>query len=181
MTPLIEKTWEIINIASKYICEADKDIKADDTKKEIYATQFRSLYELVSKYMKETNTPLDRHKVAAIIMISTIKAEVLSTSNNEDIFIGNYVLAAEVGLSYMLSELNEALEDKELPAIDKFFFPEAISCETKYIHIFYRNLYFADNGQGWGLNPLDLAERLFLLEYLTLDKNGIAPNLLKTY
>ena len=131
--------------------------------------------------MKDSSKPLDRHKIAAILIISTIRTDVLkSTKKNEnDIFIGNYILATEVGLSYMLQILNEELEKRELPPIEKYYFPEAFSCKTDYSKIFYRNLYFSNENADWGLNPLDIAERLFLLEYITLLKNEIDTSILK--
>ena len=179
MKPLIEKTWELICLGAKYICEENKEIEMDIEKERVYNTEFRSIHECVLKDMRDVNNPLDRHKIAAIIMMATIKTDMLKSSCTEGIFIGNYILATEVGLSYMLSELNEVLIEKKLPTIESFFFPEAISCETSYNRIFYRNLYFANTCDEWGLNPLDIAERLFLLEYMTLEKNGISPKFLK--
>lgn len=42
-----------------------------------------------------------------------------------------------------------------------------------------RNLYYAKT--DYKLNPLDLADRLFLVEYIALMKEGIDPDTLKDY
>ena len=47
------------------------------------------------------------------------------------------------------------------------------------MEIMCRNLYYAKN--DYKLNPLDLADRLFLVEYIALTKEGIAPDILKDY
>lgn len=57
--------------------------------------------------------------------------------------------------------------------------PNAQSCGTPYMEIMCRNLYYAKN--DYKLNPLDLADRLFLVEYIALTKEGIAPDILKDY
>lgn len=45
--------------------------------------------------------------------------------------------------------------------------------------IMCRNLYYAKT--DFTLNPLDLADRLFLVEYIALTKDGINPDILKDY
>ena len=79
----------------------------------------------------------------------------------------------------MQSQLNKILVDKNLQPIKALWFPKAVSCKTPYFEIFCRNLYFSNNSDKWGLNPLDIAEKLFILEYVTLEKAGIDPQILK--
>mgnify|MGYP006868100695 FL=1 len=45
--------------------------------------------------------------------------------------------------------------------------------------IICRNLYYAKT--DYKLNPLDLADRLFLVEYFALSSEGIVPDILKDY
>lgn len=181
MTPLIEETWKLVVVGADLVRNSDSNVTADFSTESIYKTEFKELYNKVGNYMEDAQKPLDRHKIAAIVMIATIRASVLKSSEQENKFVGNYVLAEEVGLSYMLGMLNKRLKEKGKEELKEFYFPNALACETSYFRIFYRNLYFANESEDWGLNPLDIAERLFLLEYLTLEKNGIDPEILKEY
>lgn len=184
MKPLLEKTWETIYIGANIMCNEDKQIKFNAESKEKYMKTFEVLYEQIcNDYMEDNKMPLDRHKIAAIIIVSILKAEVLGTVelNEEKVFTGNYVLATEVSFSYMLGELNAKLKEENQKEIEDFVFPQAMSCKTDYFKIFYRNLFFANSNSEWGLNPLDIAERLFLVEYITLIEKKIDPNILKEY
>lgn len=184
MKPFIDEIWNTIEVGANLICTKDSDVCFDESKKKIFGESCEIMYHELLEYMEDKEKPLDRHKIAAIIMISAIRAEVLQGKRKNDIFVANYVLAAEVGFSYMREALNRELEKKSGTAIEpinNFFFPKANSCSTDYFRIFYRNLYFADTNKAWNLNPLDIAERLFLLEYMTLEHNGIDPNILKEY
>ena len=51
--------------------------------------------------------------------------------------------------------------------------PNAISCNTSFEDIMIRNLVYAEDNPKWGLNPLAIAENLFLLEYITIIQKGI--------
>lgn len=184
MDQLIDKIWDIVKIGAGNICAKDTDICFGESKKETFKNWVERLYDNLLEYMEDAEKPLDRHKMAAIFIVAVIKAEVLEGERREAVFVGNYILAAEVGFSYMRKVLNEKLEEKlgvETKNIERFYFPKANSCPTDYFRIFYRNLYFADTNEEWGLNPLDIAERLFLLEYLTLEHNDIEPSILKEY
>lgn len=184
MNNLIEKLWDIIYQGAQVYSYDKSHIKYNRESKSTFENVFVDLYEKIARdYMQEMEEPLDRHKVAAITMISVIKAKVLECNKIEedDVFLGNYILATDSGLTYMLGEMNKRLDEKKGKEVKGYVFPEAMACETIYYKIFYRNLYFADSNNEWGLNPLDIAERLFLLEYITLEKNGIDPSILKEY
>ena len=47
--------------------------------------------------------------------------------------------------------------------------PTDMACKTDYFDILTHNLYFSRN--DYMLNPLDLVDKLFLLEYLTFKNN----------
>ncbi len=80
----------------------------------------------------------------------------------------------------MVGKLNEKLSAKgSKKKIEQFIFPDAQSCKTSYIDIICRNLYYART--DFQMNPLDLADRLFLIEYIALLKEGINPDILKDY
>lgn len=184
MTPLINEVWEVVTVGANAMCAENAEIRFNISKKDMFEGLCKKIYSNLLQYMEDKDKPLDRHKMAAIFMISVIKAEVLDATKTQDVFVANYVLGAEVGFSYMRKALNERLEERlgdETKSIEKFFFPQANSCPTDYFRIFYRNLYYANTNNEWNLNPLDIAERLFLLEYLTLEHNGIQPSILKEY
>ncbi|MCR2048367.1 hypothetical protein NSB25_13820 [Acetatifactor muris] len=184
MTPLINEMWDIVKIGAETMCAEDSNILFEESKKQAFEASCRKIYDDLLEYMEDKEKPLDRHKMTAIFMISVIRAEVLEGAREDVVFVGNYVLAAEVGFSYLRKALNEKLGEKlkdKMKPIKEFYFPQANSCPTDYFRIFYRNLYFANTNPEWNLNPLDIAERLFLLEYLTLEHNGIQPNVLKEY
>lgn len=181
---LTSKIWGSIDKGAQIIESESKYIIYNKGSEKRYKQIFEDLYKYIAtQYMENPEEALDRHKVAAISMIAVIKADVVESNKQDDdeVFFGNYTLATDCGLRYMLSELNKRLEKEGEAPIQGYYFPTAMACETDYYRIFYRNLYFAYNNDEWGLNPLDIAERLFLLEYMTLEKNGIDPCILKEY
>lgn len=141
-----------------------------------YVEQYKYI---LNEYMKKKEDSLDRHKVAAIIILSVIEAGFLETKSSDPKFTGNYALAVDVALNYMLDEVNEILTQQGQKTLEGFLFPEATTCKTEYYKIFYRNLYYIDKNDKWKLNPLDIADRLFLIEYIMLLKRGIDPNIIK--
>lgn len=176
--------WFLVEEGIAIIKNSNDNIIYNNEKYNDFEKKFISLYEEISvSYMKHNGESLDRHKVAAILMISIIEAKVLSLKEEIKgyIFFGNYVLAVDTGLNYMLAELNKQLENKKIDLINNYFFPNAMACDTDYYRIFYRNLYYSDINEKWSLNPLDIADKLFLIEYLTLKENNIDPSFLKEY
>lgn len=170
--------WELVKVNANTLVAEDKNIKLTGTY-EIFSKQFDELYAFIKEtYMKTDTETLDRHKVASIIIISIIKSDVVKYENlcEEDIFLGNQMIALNIGLSFMLNQLNNIL-NKYNKKIDDYFFPEPFSCDTDYFDVMVRNLYFAT--YDYVLNPLELSEKLFLFEYITLQKNNIDLKLLK--
>lgn len=181
MTPLIDSIWEKLTASSVVYGEENPHFAFQDDKKELFAQKMKSNYRKVKdEYMTTSVENLDRHKVAAIIVISALEAEVIGYKDldNDYVFIGAELIALNVGLSYMIDRLNERLDERQVgKRIQRFVFPDAQSCSTPCAEIICRNLYYAK--RDYGLNPIDLAERFFLLEYITLMKEGIDPNILK--
>ncbi len=183
MTPLIENVWDLLNDEYNTYNRKNPNFKFDNTKKENFKQIFSEKYNIVkTKYMDVSVMDLDRHKVAALIIISLLEIDVISYEGlDEDcIFIGAELLSLKVGLAYMVEKLNEKLSLKGyIKKIEKINFPNAQSCDTSYMDIMCRNLYYAKT--DYKLNPLDLADRLFLVEYIALMKEGIDPDTLKDY
>ena len=83
-------------------------------------------------------------------------------------------------MSYMNDRLNELLKKKRIERrIPQYSLPLAISCETPYMEIICRLLYYNKNEEDMCFNVLELSDRYFLLEYINLIQNGIEPYLLK--
>ena len=182
LKPMIDKLWQLALDGARAMQIRDDNIKINESKSEFSST-FEVLYNTISnKYMQSPSEALDRHKIASIFMVSIIKSNMLEEKKKSNlIFLGNYILATDCGLLYMMFELNKRLLEKNKEVLNKYVFPSAMSCETDYYRIFYRNLFYSDNNSEWKLNPLDIAERLFLLEYITLEKNGINQNVLREF
>jgi hypothetical protein len=183
MKNLIEITWNLLKEPSKEIEKKYPGLLIDKDAKKLYAEYFEKYYNLIRhNYMKDRVENLDRHKVASIMIVSMIKAEVIKYNgelHEDEKFFGQYLIIATLGISYMQDKLNKLLINKGKEPISTLWLPTAISCDTLYFEILCRNLYFSNNNSEWGLNPLDLAEKLFIFEYVTLEKKKIDPSILK--
>lgn len=163
---LVSALWDLVKKGKEVLQFQAEDILFED-KRDIFNECFCRMYkEIQDKYMINTEA-LDRHKVAAIMMISIIKAKPLSVKDSSENFMGNYVLAADAGFNYMLDDLNRILEANSMSPIQEYAFPNVLACDTYYYKVFYRNLYYTES-QLLEYNPLELADKLFLIEYITL-------------
>ncbi len=175
---MANELWELVKRGKDAIILQAQDIMFED-KGVQFCEFFCNMYkEIQDAYMRKSEA-LDRHKVAAIMMISVIEIKPLSIQEQAREFMGNYVLAADAGFNYMLDELNRVLKDNGMECILRYFFPDALACDTYYYKIFYRNLYYTEKNESWSYNPLELADKLFLLEYITLKENNVDMTKLK--
>ena len=132
----------------------------------------RTFHELYSKTMKQNMAQdvifLDRHKVAAIIILSIIKSEILEYRDVTDnkVFLGNYHLALSTGLSYMQYELNQVLREKGESIIKKYDFPDVMHGKSSYKENLINMLYFSDKEEN--LSVLSLANIMFMIETYNL-------------
>ena len=184
MTETIKRTWKLLEDTVKQTNYKNPEIQLNNGSYDIYEQRFNYWYKNIKdKYMNNNVTYLDRHKVAAIVIISIIESHAIDCSkeiSSEKKFIGQYLTAASVGITYMQDRLNYLLIKKREKPIEKIWMPEIVfSCNVPYFDIFCRNLYYADDEKDWGLNPLDISKELFLLEYITVEKQGIDPRILK--
>lgn len=180
MRLIMEKLWNMFCQRFGEYQYNDSGMQLNANKKDIFEKAFQRNYKkFKNDYMYRDVEYLDRHKVAAIAIISFIESDaIICKGISEDcVFIGLEVISLEIGLSYLLSELNEKLKGKG--RIEKFSFPQAFSCSTNYIEIMARILYLSK--RDYQLNPLDLSERLFLLEYITLKDAKIDMSFLREY
>lgn len=139
--------------------------------------------DVAENYMQTHIDGLDRHKQVAILIISAIKADPVRVKvdlPDDRIFVWQTVVVA-CGLSYMLNQLNIVLRSRGYTgnAITEYSLPIAFSCDTDYLNILGRNILYIQKHDGWELNPVDLANTLFLLEYITLIKSNLDLTILK--
>lgn len=183
MTPLVENAWNSFHDEYFLYGKENSLLNFDESKKSEFKSIFEKKYSHIMKtYMDESVKSLDRHKVAALIIISLIDVSPISIDklSDEYIFIANELIALKVGLAYMLKKMNDILSEKgNSNKLEQFTFPMAQSCDTPYMDVMCRNLYYAK--RDYMLNPLDLADRLFLIEYISLLKSGVNPDILKNY
>ena len=183
MDKYIEEIWTSFKNEVEYYKKKDAKLKFNEDKKADFEKNLRKLYKDIKiKYMNKNVKALDRHKVAAVSIVSAINSDIISYEkvSTGKVFVGAEMIATEVALSWMLQKLNEKLKDVEhCKTIPIYFMPSAFACDTPYFDIFSRNLYFAK--EKYSLNPLDIAEKLFLLEYITLLKCEIEPEKLIEY
>lgn len=191
MTATIKAAWNAIESECRRFQEKDCAIKFNEEGYHDFEELFNRHYnDIMTRFMRET-TELDSHKQAAIITISCLEAKVIKLEVKSDkpsegshlqeneIFIAPQLIAVNVGLSYMNDRLNEILEKKHLEPVDHYFLPIAFACDTPYIEIICRLLYYEQHEDDMSFNVLELADKYFLLEYISLIQNGIEPMLLK--
>lgn len=182
MKEIVIAAWSVLDIAVTQARSKDENVVLNEDAKDEFGRLFKEKYEFVKKtFMKKSVKYLDRHKVASIIIAAAVEADVVvykSKVPEGNAFIGKYLIPTSAGLSYMQKRLNEILTEKGQETIKEYHFPVAFSCMTPYLLIFARNLYFTNELTDWKINLLDMSENLFLLEYVTLIKNGLDPSIL---
>lgn len=180
MTETIERTWNLLERTA----EINSEIELNQTAFDEYKQSFQKWVDIIkTTFMAENVTHLDRHKMAAIIIVSILESGAIICPNDispNKRFIGQYQSALSVGLTYMQNRLNEILVRKKQKPVDKIWMPEFVfSCDVPYFDISARNFYFTKEMLDCNLNPLSIAKELFLLEYITVEKKGIDPHILK--
>lgn len=183
MKQTINTTWNLLKDTVDQIKEKNPDVALDNSAYKGFYDNFKKMYsDIKEHYMDSTVKNLDRHKVASIIIVSILNSNAIvyegQVKEGEE-FFGEYLIAASVGITFMQNQLNALLSEKNVLPIETLWFPDALSCDTSYFEIFCRNLYFSNNNQDWNINPLDIAEKLFLIEYVTMEKRGIDPHIFK--
>lgn len=179
---------ETINLVCKAVEQECKRFQRQDSSiifnKEnfqIFSDLFKRHYDdIMNRFMRDTRV-LDAHKQAAIIIISILESKVVEHRPEGKISIVAELIAINVALSYMIERLNEKLSKKHITKIEKYSLPIAIACDTPYIEIMSRILYYEQTEADMSFNILELSDRLFLIEYMNLLENGINPYELREY
>lgn len=170
---------EAINISKAF---PDSFAFNDNSEFIFYESFDNYMTDIKSNFMQDGVNTLDSHKIAAITICSIINSNILKVifkyDKEEKLFIGNEKIAFTIGLSYMNTAMRELLKDtSESIKFKDYVMPEALICDTDYITILCRNLYYAKT--YYKLNPIDLANTLFLLENFNLVNFGINLNIVK--
>ena len=143
-----------------------------------FVEEFKRSYNLLkTEYMSNEVVYLDRHKVAAVIVLSFIKVKPLkcTTELKNATFVGNYKIALSVALSYMGALLNQHLLSKDMQRINEYLFPDTMNSTGHYLDVLIRQLYLLYNNK----NPNDIEILFFLssnfynIEVYTLTKLNI--------
>lgn len=168
----------------KIIGKFPNNFEYNENGKSIFDKSFdRYFNDIKDKVMLPEARGLDSHKIAAVVICSIIKADALKVSvcdyeKDKRIFDGNEKIAVKVGLGYMAAALKKIMKGtQEESKFTEYIMPKAIMCETDYMTIICRNLYFAKT--YYQLNPIDLANTLFLFEQLTLLQNKVDLDILR--
>lgn len=184
MRAFFEASWKTLSEEVKFAQKNNKNIVLNEALKDDVFKALHTEYDNVkNKYMSKQTQFLDRHKVIAIFICLIIEKDVIQYNgklNTDEIFLGKELIATSAAFSVMFDMLQEKLSEKNCKLeCDAYYMPIAMSCKTPYQLIFARNLrYCQDSG---GINVLELSEKLFLLETITLIKNNIDPRIIAEY
>ena len=175
--------------------KVNKEIALDNGEvksvEELFREKFDMFYnKLEEKYVAhlkhenryENCSGMDRHKISAILICSIIDSKIFEAEEEREgyFFIGLEKIAVLIGLEYMLYEFNKKLAESGHSEIEDYVLPCALACPTPYLDIFARSLYYntihyagPPKKERRVLDVMDLAERLFLLEYITIERHNI--------
>lgn len=178
--------WNAVLKQCSSMMETDKDIIMYTDSEQVFHQNFDYYYNLIiDKFMKLPDEHLDRHKIAAVIICSILRADVLGVVNNpecvqtiDDIFLANEKLALNIALSYMHQKLIDEYKANRIPfegIFEDFIFPRPLSCDRDYTEVICRDLYFAK--KYFELDPLSIANFLFLLEEYSFEASRIEINI----
>lgn len=180
---ITKKAWEAIKKGYEECHKKYPDIKFNENKWDVFHKNFYTHYDnVMENFMKSKTETLDSHKQAAIITISCLESDIIihELNNPNEISIVPQLIAVNAGLSYMKNCINVTLKKKKIgKKINKYYLPIAMSCNTPYEEIVCRILYYEQYNNDMDFNVLELADRYFLLEYITLLQRGIEPLSLK--
>lgn len=180
MTNFAENIWKSIVIHEN---DNSNDVIINNEKKSLFIKYCKDYRKMVlTNYMDEDTKELDRHKIAAIIVVSLIKSGAIQQAKDiiiseDEIFVGDKMLAMDMALAYMLSDLNQHIEAKGITPLNHYFFPNSFSCEYNFYDVMVRKIFYNEENNILDKIILDLADLFFLIEYITLLKSDIDTTL----
>ncbi|MCD8147693.1 MAG: hypothetical protein LUD84_10555 [Clostridiales bacterium] len=183
MKKTIDQYWLLLSTYCKLMDERGVPVSIREEKKTDYRKAVESRCQSYKEsYMKSGTKELDRHKVAAIMVVEGLKCKVIDSSKiNGKLESGAINIGAEKVLlasafDFMTAVVNQILDEARntdpevaLERFPGFAFPEAWSCDTDFMNIMSRTLYYANSDDsGYKLNEMELAEKFFILEYSSI-------------
>ncbi len=185
MQGIKKQVWEMFVSVAEQMMKDDSEIVLNYAAVQQFSDGFDKLYIYIKEvFMQDSVVYLDRHKVAAIIIISFVRANALGYGKSLDssMFWGNYKLAISVGLSYMLDMFNHELREGGCQiTITKYIMPKVLMDDIPYIDVLARNIYISETQRKSDSYVIDLAEKLFLIEFITIEKYDISTFALKHF
>ncbi len=172
MTKTIQTYWSLLE---QYCKITDKNECYPIIRHEVleqYKKSVKKTYDQYKdKYLKDEVEFLDRHKMAAILVVEGIKCNVMVPSQGENVdssklFVGCEKILLLAAVDYLLAHMNRCFIANDLKKIDTFIYPNAFTCKTKFVDVLSRTLYYSHT--DFSLNIMELAEKFFLLEYITI-------------
>lgn len=162
-----------LNVVKSYcnvIAAHEIAISFREDKSKTYLNEVKLEYEnYKTKYMGEDVKHLDRHKIAAILVICGIKQGIIESKIKEDsIGSGNIDISVQKILLLSAFDYLTEMVNNQIEGLKKieFSLPVPFSCSTNFIDVLSRTLYYAQKDDK--LNEMELAEKFFLLEYISI-------------
>lgn len=180
--------WNAILKESSIMMEKDSALVMYTDSEKLFHQNFNYYYSLIiDKFMKTWDKHLDRHKIAAVIICSILKSNILgiacgkeSNQTIDDIFLANEKLALNIALSDMYQRLISENREGKIPyeeIFSDYVFPKPLSCDREYTEVICRDLYFCK--RYFELDPLSIANLLFLLESYSFEASRIRIDISK--
>ena len=181
MTKTVNAFWDALQVYCDDLKKKGIPIVLHASLKDSYIKNCGNAYDnYKGRYMKSGVENLDRHKNAAILVLEGEALDLITADekSSEEIFIGQEKILLITAFRYLIREFNNVVEragdDKK--KVTKFEFPDAFSCNTDYLDVLCRMLYrekkevFSKNPDTLLTAEMSWAERLFLLEYISIHK-----------
>lgn len=184
MTAIKESLWASFKNEAERLVENNKDLEFYADKKSEFDKEFDALYGLIMEQcMAKDVDNLDAHKQASIGAIVFSKIAPIGSKvaiSDDEVFIVNESLGLSVALSCMQDYLNTRLQRNGKNTLDKpYDMPEPINCNDNFFFIMCRTMYYNKLNGIIDKTVLNLADILFLIEYITLQNNNISLDDLK--
>lgn len=177
MNNKLNALWdEMLNYAKNKKSLDDIIVIHEDRKNFFIQSFYYSYNEFKSKNMKPEVVYLDRHKVAAILIETVIKTEIMeyNSEDNAGVYLENYYLALSIGLSYMQYEAKIAYKDKNGINTFKLSFPDVFFGDKNYKEYLVNMLYLSNKENS--LDIYALANILFLIEIHSINMMELPKN-----
>ena len=168
---------EVLKEECKSLSSKGLPVSLNDGIVEKYIDDCSQTYDLYRlRFMTSGVTSLDRHKIASILVLEAIANDLIKTDESiipeGMISIGQEKVVIRCALYYIQREFNQLIEGHSFEKMDRFILPTAFSPQTKYIDTMCRiqlhSKKFYNKTEYLQIALMDLADRFFLLEYISI-------------